>query len=181
MTSTKFDNSLNLLEDSLQPLTHWEKIYIWINHTAKYILILAEIALVFTFLLHMYYDTRLSALKDNINKEVQLLQSRRKQETKMVIVVKSLQELEKLNSNNVSVAERQQYILSLVPKGITISSFQLNFNTVSLNGTANNYDTLKVLFDNFNNAKQLNKDSIITSTSQVSKNNIHFNLTCDFK
>ncbi len=174
-------NSINLLEDSLQPLSHWERIYLWTSKTAKYLLILAEIALVITFLLHLYYDNKLNALKSRINHEVSLLQEHRKQESTIVMVAKTTKELSTLMSDKTSAATRRKYILSLVPPQITLTTFMLNFDTISIAGTAGSYDAIKTLFDNFNNAKELDKDSIVTSTSQLSHSNIHFNLTCNFK
>ena len=174
-------NSVNLLEDSLQPLSHWEKVYIWINHTAKYLLILAEISLIITFTLHLYYDNKLNTLKNKINQEIKLLQEHRKQESTIVIVNKALTELSELDKEKTSTAERRKYILSLVPPEVTITSFMLNFDTVTIAGNAGSYDAIRTLFDNFNNAKDIDKDSIVTSTSQLNQSNILFNLTCKFK
>jgi len=174
-------NSINLLHDNLVPMDKWDKIYIWITQVAKYLLILAQVALIVTFLVHLFYDHKLDAMHDEIMAEVELLRNRRDEEKRVNIVTKSLNELETLQESQVSLAKLHEYVYRLIPPGINLRSFGITYKEVHLVGESSSYDYIKTLFDNVNNSTKIDKDSIVTSTNQKATGAIGFNLTFKFK
>ena len=174
-------NSINLLYDNLVPLDKWDKIYIWITQVAKYLLIVAQIALIITFLVHLFYDHKLDSMYDEILAQVELLKNRRKEEKRVNIVTKSLSELEDLQESQVSLAKLHEYVYRLIPPGVTLKTFTISYKEVALVGESSSYDYIKTLFDNVNNSAKIDKDSIVTSTNQKATGAIGFNLTFKFK
>ncbi len=174
-------SSVNLLYDNLIPLDRWDKIYLWITDVAKYLLILAQLALLITFVVHLIYDHKLDKMQDQIKAQVALLKNRRNEEKRVTILAKTLEELQNLYEDKQSMAKSYEYLLKLIPEGIKLKSVHITYKSVSLNGEAGSYDALKTFLDNLNNSSAIGKDTIVTSTNQRQGGSILFAINFEFK
>ncbi len=138
--------SINLLQPVYSPTDVVSTVYTWLTTVGKYLLIVVELVVLGVFFSRFILDERNNDLTEEINSQIALLNDSTWRQNNRVYTnyqtilsdIEIVRMGQRINSDIVSE------VVSSIPPTITLQSFSLNGDRVSLKLTALNLDDIRI-------------------------------------
>lgn len=164
--------SINLLTASIQPQGRWDRIYEWTVNTAKYIIILTEVVVLFAIGVRFALDGRINDLDKEIQAQKAILDGRAQEDLEIRALSSALNSISRMEKTDYTLTTYYKKIIDLIPPDINVNNVSVNINVINLTGKVETYDKLLILENNLRSADFISDATF--STSQQSNGNIIF-------
>lgn len=146
MARNKQPKSINLLQPVYSPTDVVSTVYVWLTTIGKYLLIVVELVVLAVFFSRFILDERNNDLTEEINSQIALLNDATwKQNNRVYTNYQTiLSDIEIVRMGQRMNSEVVSEVTSSIPATITLRTFSLNGDRVSLTLTALNLDDIRV-------------------------------------
>ncbi len=179
-------SDINLLNTLRPPESTFDIFYNWVFSYGKYIIFAIEFVVILLFIIKFITDQTYAVAYGEYKSLTQKLNS--------PVMTNKVQLLEKYQTNMQSIATLQsisyhpQVILSeinkLIPNNVYVNEVDFSNSSISISGTAQTYQALQDLNNNFvSDSKYFSSVEIpqLSNSSLVGNNDINYSLTADVK
>ncbi|WKZ30507.1 MAG: hypothetical protein QY314_01900 [Candidatus Dojkabacteria bacterium] len=167
--------SINLLTASIQPQGRWDRIYQWTVNTAKYIIIVTELIVLFAIGVRFTLDGRINDLDKEIEAQKSILDSRKEEDFAVRQLAQTIENIARMEKTDYTLTTYYKQIIDLIPQDVEITTITVDIALVSINGRVDSYDKLQQLESRIRSADFILDESF--STNQQSGGNVVFSTT----
>lgn len=167
--------SINLLTASIQPQGRWDRIYQWTVNTAKYIIIVTELVVLFAIGVRFTLDGRINDLDKEIEAQKSILDSRKEEDFAVRQFAQTIENIAKLERTDFTLTTYYKQVIDLIPESVNITTMTVDIGLVSISGKVDSYEKLLLFENNIRNAEFIADETF--STNQQSESNIAFTTT----
>jgi len=134
--------NLNLLQPAENPVSTWDRIYIWVFTVGRYVIIVVEMIVLLAFASRFTLDRKNNDLTDSIDVKVQMLKSQSETETTLRRVQSTLDNFSDMLDNQEVMSQKLQAVLEQIPPSIDVDTFSMNESAISMSCRAPNYEII---------------------------------------
>ena len=175
--------SINLLNNIEEPRDSSELFYTWVVNYGRYILIGVEIIVIIVFVSKILVDQEYNyAISTSYSMQSKFKSKSLQNKVNLITSYQNkMSTIVGLSQVRFNYEYTLNKILTLIPKGISVQSIDIQYNNFNIVGVSNNYNSLQKLLDKF---KSDSKDfshvylpSLSNSVNLNQTNNVSFSLS----
>jgi hypothetical protein len=175
--------SINLLNNIEEPRDSSELFYTWVVNYGRYILIGVEIIVIIVFVSKILVDQEYNyAISTSYSMQSKFKSKSLQNKVNLITSYQNkMSTIVGLSQVRFNYEYTLNKILTLIPKGISVQSIDIQYNNFNIVGVSNNYNSLQKLLDKFkSDSKDFSKvylPSLSNSVNLNQTNNVSFSLS----
>lgn len=169
---------INLIYSKKEEQT--KKIFYFIYHYLRYILVITQIIVIFVFFNKIKYDQEIIDYQETISQQKEIINVSKPLTKEYLLIKKKVDKIEFLTRQQELIIDQITYLLSIFPKGIILSNMEYKEGSLIIIGSTNDPLLVKAFYS------KLKKDNIFQNVvlKNIEKKEFNYNfimILSDFK